>query len=568
MVALLAALAALAAAPSALADACGLPDSGPLWVDFAGHDAPIPAKPGMVLAVASGTDTPAKMRQAGAATVLFDLNFNKRVGTTSNPADPSLMEARAKSLFDYAVTVTGCQSPMIAENELFGAQTPTPWSATNGQYRANVLQFLTALNGLGARPLISIANPPFTASDDAKEWWRQVSKVAILLRQVYFTSPNARGLYALGPAKASRTLRRSMRGLVNHLTEIGIPASRVALQMQFNSATRASLQPTSSWLEVVKLEALAVKEVAREYRIAGVWSWGWATFNPNAVDPDKPAAACVWLWVRDPNLCDAPKYAGDFDTAQGEGVLSLPPGARCVFPAGQIDRNAVSRLTKLTGDAGYAASVLLEQAVLKAEQPIEPEALLSAERAVVQASFGGDRKRYWAALAQAKLTIADARAIIAARLERDVVQSRFRPRAPTSAQIDDFLATYAEQPVRLVQTTRNAPWLGGTKKGWAVATLAPSAVFTLKEAARIDTPDGQFDVAPLGAVVQLALVPRSQATVAARVALERLAREGVYRSWLHGAEQKQLDAATCAGDQLPTPTATDLSAFVPFLIPS
>src|SRR5205814_822760 len=105
----------------------------------------------------------------------------------------------------------GCPTPMIAENELFGAQTPTPWSPTNGQYRSNVLQFLTALTNLGGRPLLSIANPPFTASDDAKEWWRQVSQVAILLRQVYFTSPNAVGLYKLGTAGASRSMRRSTR---------------------------------------------------------------------------------------------------------------------------------------------------------------------------------------------------------------------------------------------------------------------------------------------------------------------------------------------------------------------
>ena len=573
LLALLAAAAALVGAPAAFADGCGLPDSGPLWVDFAGHDAPVPAKPGMILAVASGTDTPAQMRSAGATTVLFDLNFNKRVGTTANPADPSTLEAKAKSLFDYAVSVTGCQTPMIAENELFGAQTPTPWSETNGQYRSNVFQFLTALNGLGARPLISIANPPFTASDDAKQWWRQVSTVAVLLRQVYFTSPNARGLYALGPARASRTLRQSLRGLVNHLTQIGIPASRVALQMQFTSSpglgARAGLQPTSAWLDVVKLEALAAKEVVKEYKINGVWTWGWATFSGTATpDPDKAAAVCVWLWVRDPSLCDAPKYAGEFDSSLGEGQLSLEPGVRCVFPDGQIDRNAVSRLTTLTGDSGYAASVLLEQAVLKADRPIAPDALLSAERAVVQASFGGDRKRYWAALAQAKLTIPDARAIIAARLERDDVEARFQPRPPTGSQIADFLATYAEQPVRLVQTTRNAPWLGGTTKGWAVSTLAPSEVFTLKQAGTIDTPDGPFDVAPLADAMPLALMPRAQAIVAARVALERLARDSVYRSWLHTQEQKQLDAASCAGDQVPTPTATDLSAFVPFLLPS
>ena len=330
LVALVAAVAALAGAPTALGDACGLPDSGPLWVDFAGHDAPVPAKPGMILAVASGTDTPAQMRSQGAATVLYDLNFNKRVGTTSNPADPSILDARAKSLFDFAVSVTGCQTPMIAENELFGAQTPTPWSTTNAQYRANVLQFLTALSKLGARPLISIANPPFTASDDAKQWWQQVSQVAVLLRQVYFTSPNAKGLYALGQERASRSLRQSLRGLVNHLTQIGIPASRIALQMQFTASpglgARAGLQPTSAWLDVVKLEALAAKEVVKEFKINGVWTWGWATFNANVTpDPDKAAAVCVWLWVRDPSLCDAPRDAASSTRRSRRGSSSCRP---------------------------------------------------------------------------------------------------------------------------------------------------------------------------------------------------------------------------------------------------
>jgi hypothetical protein len=277
----------------------------------------------------------------------------------------------------------------------------------------------------------------------------------------------------------------------------------------------------------------------------------------------------VWLGSRDQTLCDAPAAAGaGFDTSLTEGQLDLPPGIRCVFPDGQIDRKAVSRMARLTGDAGYAASVLLEQVVLKAEQPVAPETLLSAERAVVQSSFGGDRRRYWAALAQSRLTIPDARAIIAARLERDAVEARFHPRAPTAAQVADFLVTYADQPVRLVQATRSAPWLGGAARGWAIATLAPAEVFTLTAAGRIDTPDGPFDVTPLADAVPLALVPHAQAVAAARVALERLAREAVYRSWLHTAEQARLDAGACAGDRLPTPTATDLSQFAPFLLPS
>jgi hypothetical protein len=145
---------------------------------------------------------------------------------------------------------------------------------------------------------------------------------------------------------------------------------------------------------------------------------------------------------------------------------------------------------------------------------------------------------------------------------------RFKPKPPTSTQITDFLTTYAQQPVRLVTTTRTAPWLGNALKGFAVSTLAPSEVFTLAGAGRIDTPDGPFDVTPLAAAIPLALLLRAQAVGAARVALERLARDAVYRTWLHAQEQSRLDAGSCAGDQLPTPTATDLSAFVPFLLPS
>ena len=436
-----------------------------------------------------------------------------------------------------------------------------------------MLAFLTALTNLGARPLLSVANPPFTGGD-AAEWWRQVSKVAIILRQVYFTSPNAKALYALGPAAASRTMRSSMRGLVNKLTQIGIPSGRVALQLQFNSSpglgARAGLEPASAWFEIVKLEALAAKEVVKEFKIAGIWSWGWATFSATAApDPDKPATACVWLWARDQTLCDGPAAAGaGFDASLTDGQVALAPTARCVFPDGTIDRRAVSRLTALTGDSGYATSVLFEQLVLTAEQPVDPDDVLSAERAVRATAFHGSRPAYYAALRSAHLTIADAHAIIVARLQRDLVEARFHPPATTPAEIADFLATYAGVDVRLVRTTEKAPWLGGVAQGWAVATLAPAGVFSLEQAGAIDTTDGSFAVTPLGPVQPLALVPRAQARDAAKAALEHLAREKLYRSWLHAQEQQRLASAVCLNDRLPVPGATDLSAFVPFLLPS
>jgi hypothetical protein len=240
-----------------------------------------------------------------------------------------------------------------------------------------------------------------------------------------------------------------------------------------------------------------------------------------------------------------------------------------VFEDGrQIERNAVSRFAALTGDLGYATSILFEHAVLEAAQPVDSKEVASAQRAVLRASFGGNRARYRAAVTGARLTLGDARAIIAARLRRDLVQARFRPAPPTRRQVADFLATYASTPVRLVGTTKSAPWLGGTRQGWAISTLAPQGVFGLKGPSEIDTPDGAFSVTPLGPVVPLGLVPRKQAEAAARSALSRFAREQVYRRWLHDEQVRRLSTAVCVNDLVPTPSATELAQFVPFLLPS
>jgi hypothetical protein len=567
LVVVLACLGALAVAPTALADVCGVPDTG-AWVDFAGHDAPVPWEPGTVLAVNSGTDVPAQMRAKGAATILFDLNFNKRIGTTSAPADPATIPAKAKSLFDYAVGVTGCQTPWIAMNELFGAQTPTPWTPNNAQYRANALRLFQELAKLGARPAITIANPPYVGGE-AADWWREAAKVAILVRQVYFTSPNAPALYRLGAVRASRSMRTSMRGLVAHFAQIGIPAGRVALELQFQSAPNGGARKHASrkaWLQVIKWEALAAKQVAKEFRIQGIWSWGFATFSAEGADPDKAAAACVWAWARDPKLCDGPKLAGpDFDASLTDGQLSLPTGERCVLTKGSIGRAPLYRLTQLTGDPDFAASVLLERAVLAQQRPVDPVSVISAERLDVQSQFGGSRTRYLAALAKAKLPLGEARAIVADRIARDRVETRFRPRPRSAAEVAAFAQTYGAQPVRLVRVSPAAPWLGGTGKGWAVATLAPERIFTLGKAARIDTPDGVFRVQPLGPPVPLGLLPAPTGRAVAQASLQRLAKANVYASWLATQERAQLAGATCLRDDLPATGATDLSPFVPFL---
>jgi hypothetical protein len=566
---------ALAVAPghprAGVAAGCGPASNGPLWVDYAGHNAPIAAKPGLVLAVSSGTAVPAAMRAAGAATVFFDLHLNDRVGTPSRPADPATIALKAKREFDFAVQVTGCATPVIAENELFGAQTPTPWTPTIVQYRANVLALLQALDALGATTAITIANPPYIG-DDAADWWRQAAAASILIRQVYFTSPGPKGLYKLGPERASRSMRQGMRGLVAHFGQIGIPASRVALELQFQSAPgeggRQGLEPRAAWLEIVKLEALAARQVASELHVEGVWSWGWPSFSTAGNDPDKGAAACVYLWARDPGLCDGPALAGRaFDTSLTEGQIALPANVRCMLGTTRILKSDVGRVAALTGDRDSAATALLQRAVLRTEEPVDPQTVLAAERAIVRESFGRSVARYRAALAAASVTVADARAILADRIARERVEERFRPPRPTASQVSEFVATYAATRVRLVSVDPEAPWLGDAVRGFAVDSIAPAQVFGLPPGKRtlIDTSDGRFGVRPLGPSLPLYALDPARARDVATGVLGRFARQAVYDRWLSAREIRLLGSASCARDALPARGDVDLTAWLPFL---
>ena len=137
-------------------------------------------KPGIVLGISSGS-YPAQMRAAGAATVYFDLNFNKRIGTTTKPADPSTIALKAQKLFAFAQQQTGCQTPVIMLNELSGASLVTPWSDNNATYRQNALSFIQELAQLGAHPLLLVAKRPYTGGD-AAVWWQQAAAAAELVR--------------------------------------------------------------------------------------------------------------------------------------------------------------------------------------------------------------------------------------------------------------------------------------------------------------------------------------------------------------------------------------------------
>jgi hypothetical protein len=553
------------AADAARVGECGVPDSRPLWVDYAGHDAPVPQKPGLVLAYSSGTEKPAAARAAGAATIFFDLNFNNRVGTPTAPRDPATMIERADRAFEYAVTITGCTTPWIAENELFGAQTPTPWTATTAQYRANVLTYVRRLAERGARVFVTIANPPYTG-DEAAQWWRDLAASAVLVRQVYFTSPNVAGLHARGPLLASRAMRRGMRSLVGRFTEIGVPADRVALELQFHSAPgqggRERLQPSWKWFEIVKLQALAARTVTAELGTHSIWSWGWATFSQAGIDPDKEEAVCVYLWVHDPKLCNGPAAAGPrFDASLETGQIALPAGVRCVFPDATITKNQVASLAPaLGGDLQLAAGVLLERIVLGRLVEIDAYRTLAAERAFVAERFAGSTDRYLRALGAARLSRTTMRALLADGLRRDVVSARFAPAAPSAAAVEEFHRNYASFLAREVAVPEPVDWLGYRRTGFALETFAPPALFALRRARLIDTPRGRILVKPEGEAMPLGALSTADARPTIEVALRQLARRAIYDGWLRKEQRAALVDARCARDQLPEPAVLDMLA--------
>src|SRR5204862_3008430 len=108
---------------------------------------------------------PPQIRARGAKTVYFDLNFTRRTGTPTEPADPAAVADRAARFYTYASNAMGCSNPVIAENELQGASTLTPWSVSNAQYRANVLIFLRTIAARGAKPVLLVSSTPYTVAE-------------------------------------------------------------------------------------------------------------------------------------------------------------------------------------------------------------------------------------------------------------------------------------------------------------------------------------------------------------------------------------------------------------------
>ena len=560
-----------AAAPPPYAGQCGLPATQPLWAEFGW---PTPAyeaifgKPGVVVGASSG-DWPAKMRAAGAATVYFDLNLKNRIGTTTKPADPSLIDSRAKKFFDFAVQQTGCATPVIVLNELAGAGLVTPWSDNNATYRANALRFVQQLAGLGAHPVMLIAARPYTGGD-AGVWWQQLAASAEIVREDYIPATLT---WKNGPVLGNRTLRESYRQAVADLTSIGIAPNRVGLMISFATTPgfggRSGLQSADAWYEVVKWESLAAQQVADETGIASVWSWGWGQWNAAEQDPAKAYALCAWLWTRSPALCNAPKAIGDvFDTSLKTGQLNvLTSGQQCVVGKQVLSNDAIQKLQMVTGERDTAYSALYQRLVESERVPVSAADVLAAERAVVAQAFKGSRAAYTAALRQAHASVAIARGVLADQLRRAKMEATFPTGTPSATEVQTFYDSYPDLLVRMVQASPSAAWLGDQPKGLALSEVAPNWLFDLKtgHGGRVRTTNGVFTVKALDDALPLGAVPLGQAARPIKAALRTFARGAAYDAWSIGRQRYALNNAICARDDLPQPASVDLTSYLPFL---
>ena len=566
LVLLCASAAALLPGHASAADACGRPDRGTNWIDWGSTVlTDVLARPGTILAVSSG-DYPAQVRQKGAVTVYGDLYLRSRVGLPTTPMDPAEIPERANRLFDYASAQSACATPWIAENELSGAGLETPWSDSNAQYRQNVLTYLQTLAVRGARPFLLVNSAPYTGGE-AAAWWQQVSAVADIVRETYFS---AKRIHAQGPIVGNRTIRQALRASVGRFLAIGIPAARLGVMLGFQTngtSGRTGLQPKEAWFDVVKWQALAARQVAEELRISSIWSWGWATYS-GAEDPDKPVAACVWLWTRAPSLCNGPGAAGAaWEDSLTQGQLILPAGVQCTIGKSKLTDAKISQLQPLTGDREIAYSALLARIVEGKLAPATWSKVIAFERALVASRFGGSMQAYRSALAQQHVSLSLARGVLADELRRARLEQRFRVKRPTAAHVANFYESYPDMLVRAV-TAKPAPsWLGGRPKGFAIEAIAPPGVFDLaaKKTRTLQTINGPYKVRAVGKAQPLGTMPLSLVEPAIRAALKSFAQGEAFEQWTTKLQTEALTSATCSGDDLPVPGPVELEMFVPFL---
>ncbi|HEY5161087.1 MAG TPA: hypothetical protein VII83_08475 [Gaiellaceae bacterium] len=547
-----------------------MPGNLPLWIDYADRLVPfwqLFARPGVIAAGSSPTVMP-QLRAAGAATVYFDLNMKDRVGTPTDPLDLQTVVAESNDRFDRAVARTGCATPIIAENEFFAADSLAPWTAEQAaRYEQNVLTMMQTLASRGAHPYLLVPRK-IAVGSIAPSIWRRLAGYGTVVLEVY---PSARKVYAQGAIAGSRQLRLALRRAISSLTSIGVKPARVGVmlgfQMSGGSGGRDGLEPASAWWRVVKWQAQAARQVARETLIDSIWSWGWGG-GAASYDPDNETAACVYLWTRSSSLCDALTLAGpEFNSSLSEANLILPRGTRCRVGPRRLTDAQVAALAHVTKDQDKALSLLYARAVESVEAKVSRARVLATERAIIALRFAGSVSSYRRALAGAGASRTIASAIISDELRERTLSASLRVRTPSAADIQRYYRDHGGELVRLVRVRPTASWLGGRTKGYALGSHSPSVLYRFATGSENTLPTvvGRFRVSPIKATTTLGRLPLSVVRNAIRAALVESERSDAFAVWSLSEQKVGLGRTSCTGDRMPLVQVVDPSGRLPFL---
>jgi hypothetical protein len=370
----------------------------------------------------------------------------------------------------------------------------------------------------------------------------------------------------------SRRMRMAFRQRIRDFVEMGVPPGRIGMFLGFQvgrgTGGREGLERIR-WFNHTKLQVLAARQVASELKIHSIWSWGWAHWGSKKADPDKEIAACVYLWTRNPALCDGPGMAGprfDDDLTAGQ-ITSLRRGVICEIGGIKLGAGEIGTLTRLTGDRQAAFTALSERAAASLKAPVTSAEIVAAERSLVRDRFRGSRSAYRRALARAGANMTVARGVIADELREARLEGRLPAKRPSGREVGEYYETYGSAKARSVEVKPGPSWLGRRTRGIALSTVAPARVFALPvgKATKIRTREGVFKVRALGESQPLATFPLARARVGIYAALMRSARSEAYERWLLRQQQSALDIAICRRDELPMVGHVDLTKQLPFL---
>ena len=295
-------------------------------------------------------------------------------GTPTNPEDPEDVEDWADRVFYRAVASSACATPWIALNEMWGSNLADAVVADERAVPAErdhlrqapacarrASRSCSSRRGRSrtARQATGGARRRSTPTSSA----RSTSRAAALTRRA-----DARLAHAAQRVPPGR--HRPDRDRDPALEDRDLPR----LPHEPRPGRPRRLKPASAWFDTIKLQVLAVKQVSREIPFATIWSWGWGEWSASDRDPDKPAAACVYLWTRRPGpLRRARRWRGPASTRRLDRRTAERSPRRAVHDAlGAAAQQRALGLARVTGDREIAYTSLFARLVLKGYVKVKP----------------------------------------------------------------------------------------------------------------------------------------------------------------------------------------------------